>query len=136
MNLTYGRYIDDANVSSRWWISKQDRQRAVELIHAMLSRKGFKTNREKQVLSTRASQMTVHGLNVSTNHPTIPRTERRHIRAAVHEFETTTTNEHNIEERKRALASALGRVTRLKQFHPTEGQALMLRLERAAEAFD
>lgn len=134
MKLTYGRYIDDANVSSRGWITKQDRQRAIELIHSMLKRKGFKTNREKQVLSTRASKMTVHGLNVSTDHPTIPRGERRQIRAAVHEFETAINTEHDIEERKKALASVVGRVTRLKQFHPTEGQALISRLERAAEA--
>jgi hypothetical protein len=134
MRFEYGRFIDDVNVSSRRRTTKLERQLAIELIQSMLRRKGFKPNREKQVLATRGSQMRVHGLNVTTDRPTIPRKERRAIRAAVHDLETTLAIKREAKELEQALRSAVGRVTRLRQFHPAEGQVLMHRIERAVEA--
>jgi hypothetical protein len=85
--IRYTRYIDDINVSCRRSLPTRERTAIVHSIYLMLRSYGYTPKRSKQSISSTGHSMTMHGLNIETGSPLLPRIERGRIRAAVFEFE-------------------------------------------------
>ncbi len=118
----YTRYVDDVTVSSTRFTSMQELSPIFEDVFGMFRGKGVKPNRKKTSISTSGHSMLVHNLNINADVPTIPRTERSRIRAAVRECQMSYPEHKHSEKYKKLWMSTLGRVSYLSQFHATEAQ--------------
>lgn len=128
LNLTYSRFIDDITVSSGVVLPKATVELAVGRVRALVEREGFKVNRAKQSIAGRGTHHTVHRLNVSGSHATLPLDERKNIRASVRQLEMRAAGGHDMENFYPDWQRTMGRVGRLQALHPAPGRKLKLRL--------
>ena len=66
--------------------------------------------------------MRVHNLNVASGEPTLPKTERAKIRAAVRELELISQSASSWDDIKDNYEQTKGRVNLMKRLHPYEAQ--------------
>lgn len=115
-NLRYSRYIDDIAISCVDRIKVADVNLAIGQVQSML-RASMNLKDTKTSVSHAPNALTVHNVNVNRE-PTVPKRERREIRARVHRIKQNI-RAHGIDD---ALSDQLerlrGTLAWLKQFHP------------------
>lgn len=124
--MRYSRYVDDICVSSSSGIDPSAKRSIVATIYSMLARHGYSAKRRKHKIQTSGSRITATKLGVNRE-PSLSQTQRGEIRASVRRLEMTYMMEKYVEARA-LLAKVSGRVGMLARFHPTEAQALRLRI--------
>jgi hypothetical protein len=72
--------------------------------------------------------MVVHGLNINSGKPTMPKEERYKIRTAVKELESIVESATPKDEIQKIFNSVSGRVNLLKRLHPQEAQKYIARI--------
>lgn len=127
--LTYTRYVDDVNVSANHDISNQEKSEIISSIISLFNSVGAKPNRKKHKIMNKGSSQIINKMNVTAKRPTINKSERNNIRAAVHECELKFDKSKNLLEYKELFESTLGRVMYMKRLHPQEADKLLKRLE-------
>jgi hypothetical protein len=125
----YTRYVDDITISSTSYVAHRDIASVTSAIIGMLTKEGFKAKREKRSIQTARGPMRVHHVNVHER-ATLPREERKRIRAVVHRLATRARVEPN-DVHDREFAVAYGHVATLAQFHPVEAARLRDQLRSA-----
>jgi hypothetical protein len=123
----YGRFVDDILVSSPQTVSPEDLQRAVSQVRGLLEQEGFRPNRRKQEIKSRGQRRTAHNLNVDGPRATVPKAERKNIRAAVVQLERRALAGSEAAFDK-DLRRTVGRVSCLHALHPQQAATLKLRL--------
>jgi len=84
MGYLYSRYVDDITVSFPTRIGKAELQNVTTKIYGMFNAHGLQPNRDKdesgllkkRVVRSKSKHMVVHGLNVNSGRPTLPKKER------------------------------------------------------------
>ena len=125
--VTYSRYVDDMTLSSRRFITADEKTSVISTLYGMLASKGYKAKRQKHKLQTSKDQMFVTKLLVN-DRPALVRKERAAIRAAVFQLEKQLCSADSSLLAKKDYRSLLGRVSKLVRFHPKQGQELMQRM--------
>ena len=118
----YSRYVDDITVSFATRIEKKELQNITTKIYRMFINSGLKPNRKKRAVQTKNKRMRVHNLNVTSGKPTLPKSERAKIRAAVRELELISQSASSWGEIKDIYEQTNGRVNLMKRLHPDEAQ--------------
>lgn len=128
--LTYSRFVDDIHVSSKHYVDSEQIARVVADIYRMLRRKQVSPKRAKHKIYTNGNVMQVHRVNVNARYPTMPRTRRSSIRAAVRHCENMAKDSRSSMEYQGLYHSTMGLVGTFCQLHPRVGVALKQRLRR------
>lgn len=127
IGITYSRYVDDITVSSKLFLTKNEKSYIINQLHKMLVRNNYALNRSKHNISSSNKRMTTTGLNVN-NKPSVNKNNRRKIRTSVHKIEKAIENAENISFEKGVYPQTMGRVLYLERFHPNEAASLKRRL--------
>lgn len=125
--ITYSRYVDDITISSKTPLTKEQLTKSIATIYGMMKSCGFKAKRGKQEICRANRRMHATKLLVNRR-PALPTKERQAIRSAVFQLEQRWLSVRGSPEGVSELNSVSGRVGRLTQLHPTEGEALKTRI--------
>ena len=128
MGVTYSRYVDDMGLSSRRYITADEKTSVISTVYGMLASKGYKAKRQKHELQTSKDQMFVTKLLVN-DRPALVRNERSAIRAAVFQLEKQVCCNDSRLLAKKEYNRILGRVSKLARFHKKQGEELMIRMQ-------
>ena len=129
--ITYSRYVDDVTLSSRKKLPKDEIEWAIAQVYGMFFRKGLRPNRKKEGISFAGGPLRVHGVNVNSDHPTIPQEIRRDIRQAAHELASELLSVGLDEPQRVHLRHVLGRVAWMNLFHADASTKLRRKLDEA-----
>lgn len=129
MGLTYSRFVDDVTLSARTPIPKHVKTKVRSMVYGMLASKGCRPKRSKSSIFRKGQQLMVTGLVTNSKIPAIGKTERRRIRAAVHNLEKVVQIDGLTPQNEKAWRQAKGRVARLVRLKHPEGEKLMSRLD-------
>lgn len=127
IGFRYTRFVDDIVISSKLVVSDKQKSAAISLVYGMLYRNGFRPKRQKHESFHDGQRMMVTKL-VANKKPSLPAEERSKIRSAVHSLELMAASSDTQNEARKALPSIAGRVSKLKRFHPADGDALARRV--------
>ena len=116
--IAYSRFMDDISVSTQYKLNKSHKTFIVSSIYKMLFSQGFVPKRNKHEILSASNRMTVTGLNVNSDKPSLSKAEKNKIKAAVHECEILSKNDRSSDAYKNNWNSVSGRVGKLKRFHP------------------
>ena len=141
---SYSRYVDDITVSFATRVSKVELQDVTTNIYGMFNTCGLQPNRDKdedgflkkRVVRSKSKPMVVHGLNINSGKPTLPKKERYKIRAAVKELELLSYSPASLDEIKKSFDSVTGRVNIMKRLHPNEAQKYVGKLNEIKKTID
>lgn len=122
--ITYSRFVDDIAISSKSFLEANQKTEVISKIYGMMVKKGYRPKREKHVITTARSRMTVTKLSVNGK-PGLSKKERSKIRASVHKQEIALQNEQSHNNIATSLPKVAGKVAMLGRFH--EGQAILLK---------
>lgn len=122
--LVYSRYVDDIAVSSKTFLSNQEKSEVMRKIYGMLLKHGYQPKRAKHEISTSGARMEVTKLSVNAK-PGLGKAVYTKTRAAVHDIELRMANGEVLSFERGPYAQAMGRVLHLERFHP--GKALPLK---------
>lgn len=126
--ITYTRYVDDINVSSKKRLSRDQQKEIIGNIYGMLFHFGYRPKRSKHEILTAGQRMRTTKL-VNNKRSALPNEVRQNTRAAVFALEKKI----NVGERGREISAELARVVsrvgRLGSFHPSEATRLKARLK-------
>ncbi len=125
---SYSRFMDDITVSSKQRISKKSKTFIVNEIYRMLFNKGYSPRRDKHEIVSSNARMSVTGLTVNANDPSLSKIEKNNARAIVHKCECHAKKDRISEEYKTLWSSATGKIGTLTRFHPGKGASLRKRL--------
>jgi retron-type reverse transcriptase len=128
IGVTYSRYVDDMGLSSRRFLTPDEKTSVISTVYGMLASKGYKAKRQKHELQTSKGRMFVTKLLVN-DRPALVRKERSAIRAAVFQLEEQKCSEDSRLLTKKEYNRSLGRVSKLSRFHKTQGEELMQRMQ-------
>lgn len=136
-DYAYSRYVDDINVSFATRVDRMELQNVTTKIYGMFIACGLRPNRDKdkngrlkkRVVRAKNKPMVVHGLNINSGRPTLPKDERFKIRAAVKEFEFFAQSVTSWDEIKKAYNEVNGRVNLMKRLHPKEAQKYVIKIQ-------
>jgi hypothetical protein len=131
MGLRYSRYVDDVYVSAKRLVTSEEKTFVVAQLHRLFVLDGLKIKRKKHELNSSATAMRVHRVSINAGRPSLAKDERNAIRAGVRELESSWSG-LDANDRSKALARMLGRVTRLKDLHPTTYKKLIGRVRELA----
>ncbi|MEX8510377.1 MAG: reverse transcriptase family protein [Leptothrix ochracea] len=126
--LRYSRYVDDITISSTVKLESADKKWAISQVIAMMGSRGFRAARDKHSIQSAKSRISVMNLNVNQQ-VGLSRKERANIRAGVHQLEQRFGQGETGLAFQRDLDKARGRIGRMARFHPSEAEALRLRLQ-------
>lgn len=140
----YTRFVDDISVSFKSRISKDELQLITTKIYGMFTACGLKPNRDKdengllkkRSVRSKSKPMIVHGLNINSGKPTIPKEERYRIRAAVKELESLVSSDISRNEILEKFNSLNGRVNLMKRLHSKEAQQYIQRIVEVKRKLD
>lgn len=114
-SVSFTRYIDDVGLSGC------DPARFIGYIANRFSGCGLSIHRGRKLkIQPRSRPQRITGLNVNSGRPTVPRTYRDNVRAAIQEWASITASEG----REKAARRIEGRIAYIRQFQP--GPALRL----------
>lgn len=128
IGVTYSRYVDDMGLSSRRFITADEKTSIISTVYGMLASKGYKAKRQKHELLTSKGRMFVTKLLVN-GRPALVRKERSAIRAAVFQLEEQMCSEDPRLLAMKEYNRTHGRVTKLVRFHKKQGEELMQRMK-------
>lgn len=126
--ITYSRYVDDISISAERHLTPKEKTEIIRLVYGMLFKKGIKPNRKKHSVANSAKKMVVHGLNVNSKKPTLPKDERQKIRAAVHQCKIQFSINGESQEYVKLHERIVGRVQRLNRLQPSIAQPMLKQL--------
>lgn len=107
-------------------IGTEEKTWAIAQVYAMLGSHGFKPARQKHAIFNGSASRTIMRVNVN-EHVTITPSERRQVRAMVHQTEQRVRSGENTPEVRQLLSSAIGKIGRIQRLHP--GYAAKLRFQ-------
>lgn len=125
--LVYSRYVDDIAVSSKTFLSNQEKSEVVRQIYGMLLKHGYQPKRTKHEISTSGTRMEVTKLSVNAK-PGLGKAVYSKTRAAVHDIERRIANGEVLSFERGPYAQVMGRVLHLERFHPGKAAPLKKRL--------
>lgn len=126
----YTRFVDDITVSCTRNISKEEQSYIISKIFGMLKSINSNPNKAKHKIMSNGVRQQLHKVNLNTETPTLPKTERARIKAAVFQCEQAYENNANSTEYNSLFNRAMGRVNTLSRMHPKMGQELRERLQK------
>lgn len=130
--VTYSRFIDDITWSSRREMTADDLAMAVRLTYGMFLGYGLRPKRSKEEIYAAGRRMQVHSLVVNQT-AALPKEERASIRAAAYQLIQRIQMGEDGLEWSTHYRSVLGRLHKLRRFHPRVGEALLGRVKEALE---
>lgn len=130
--LIYSRYVDDIAVSSRAFLTNQEKSEVVRKIYGMLLKHAYQPKRAKHEISTSGTRMEVTKLSVNAK-PGLGKDVYSKTRAAVHDIEQRIANGEVLSFERGPYAQAMGRVLHLERFHPGKAAPLKKRLRALKE---
>jgi retron-type reverse transcriptase len=119
--ITYTRYADDLTFSGG------DPGKVLPYVEEWLARFGYALDRKKTNFFRRGRRQVVTGLVVNDK-VSIPRSMRRKLRAAVHNFNAKGTEVIHWHGKPMSLAELTGRIAFLNSIDTQKGQALLAKL--------
>ncbi len=122
--FTYSRYVDDITISSNEEVCDTQLTWAIGQVIGMLASCGYQSRRSKQKIVRSKAPIVLMGLVANARKATLPKSERREICAATHRATLAIAAGTPPEN----LRSTLGRVYKLRRFHPTEANHLLAQL--------
>jgi len=134
--LTYSRYVDDIAVSSKKFLTDEEKSEVVRQVYGMLLKHGYRPKRIKHEITTSAKRMAVTKLAVNSK-PGLDRTTRSKVRAIVRAVERRAALGEDLLFDQGPYAKAMGQVLHLARFHPGDAAPLkrrLLALKNAPEA--
>lgn len=120
--IVFSRYVDDIAISSKTYLTNEDKTIIIAKVYGMLKHHGYSAKRRKHEIATSGSRMTITKLTVNRDNPSLTKKEKASIRAVVHQLENKTTFT------KTDINKATGLVGKLSRFHPAAGQKLLSRV--------
>lgn len=127
---TYTRYVDDIAISSNNNMSKTEITSVIKRVYQMLRTINVKPNRKKHAVMTSGNRQHVHGVNLNSGKPTMPKEERAKIKSAVYECENYHKHSSSTAEYNKLFSKVMGRVNNMKRMHLDEGLKLRERLSK------
>jgi len=127
--FTYTRYVDDITVSSKTFTTSKDNYDITTSTYRMFFKCGVRPNRAKRKVTTNSKVMQVHKVNINSKNPTLPKKERKLIKALVWHCEQRAATERETEDYRKFFDSVSGKVGKLKRLHPKLGSNLQERLQ-------
>ena len=125
--LVYSRYVDDIAISSKSYLTSENKSDIVRHVYGMLLKHGYRAKRIKHDITTSAERMTVTKLAINTK-PGLLREDRSKIRAIVQALERRAELGETLLFDKGPYAQAMGKVRHLQRFHPGDAAPLLERL--------
>ncbi len=125
--LVYSRYVDDIAVSSKTFLSNQEKSEVMRKIYGMLLKHGYQPKRAKHEISTSGTRMEVTKLSINAK-PGLGKAVYGKTRAAVHDIEQRIALGEVLSFERGPYAQAMGRVLHLERFHPGKAAPLKKRL--------
>ena len=125
--LIYSRYVDDIAVSSKAFLTNQEKSEVMRQIYGMLLKLGYQPKRAKHEISTSGARMEVTKLSVNAK-PGLGKAVYSRTRAAVRDIELRISNGEILSFERGPYAQAMGRVLHLERFHPGKAAPLKKRL--------
>ncbi|MFT0546064.1 reverse transcriptase family protein [Allopusillimonas ginsengisoli] len=125
--LVYSRYVDDIAVSSKAFLTNEEKSEIVRQVYGMLLKHGYLAKRAKHEIATSATRMAVTKLAVNTK-PGLDKSTRSRIRAVVHAIERRIALGETLSFDRGPYAQAMGQVLHLARFHPGDAAPLKKRL--------
>lgn len=125
--LVYSRYVDDIAVSSKAFLTDQEKSEVVRQIYGMLLKHGYRPKRAKHEISTSSTRMEVTKLSINAK-PGLGKAVYSKTRAAVHDIEQRIASGEVLSFERGPYAQAMGRVLHLERFHPGKAAPLKKRL--------
>jgi len=123
LGVTYSRYVDDLAISSKRFITANEKTSLVSTVYGMFASRGYKPKRRKHELRTNKGQMFVTKLLINER-PALTKKERSAIRAAVFQLERQVRDGSTGTTVKKDYQRTLGRVSKLARFHQKHGEEL------------
>jgi Reverse transcriptase (RNA-dependent DNA polymerase) len=120
--IVYSRFVDDIAISSKTYLTNEDKTIIIAKVYGMLKRHGYKAKRRKHEIATSGSRMAITKLTVNSRNPSLSKKEKASIRAVVNQLENKATLT------KTDINKATGLVGKLSRLHPAEGQKLLSRV--------
>jgi len=130
LGFRYSRFVDDINASSDIYVPNRGKKELITLIYSMLFSSGYSPKRAKHKLATQEVPMKSLNLNVNGDIPSLPKSKRSEIRAAVHKCECTHPGTRNSRAYRKQWNRASGKVAWMSNFHQKKGGDLRERLKR------
>ncbi|WP_169735886.1 reverse transcriptase family protein [Thiothrix lacustris] len=127
--MSYSRLVDDITISCDYKPSKKLLASMISDVYGMLLSKDVKPNRGKHKIMTQGEKQRIHNLNVDKGRPSLPKSKRADIRAAVFQCEEMAKYGRKTEEYNKLFNSTVGRVATMKRLHPTQATILRNRLD-------
>lgn len=128
--IIYTRYIDDISLSSVDVVSNRRATDAIRSVIGMMSRWGFRPKREKHQISSSGRRMSVHGLVINRQSPTVPQEIRSSLRREVFKLEELSETARSSEDFSARYKSLSGKLSNFGRLHPREAAILRERLRR------
>lgn len=127
---TYTRFVDDITISSDKNISKSEIANVIQRVYQMLQTINVQPNIKKHAVMLSGNRQKVHGINLNSGRPTMPKPERDRIKSAVYECENYHKHSSATLEYSQLFNQTMGRVNNMKRMHPDEGLKLRERLSK------
>lgn len=127
--MSYSRLVDDITISCDYRPSKKILGSVISDVYGMLLSKDVKPNRGKHKIMSQGGEQKIHNLNVGKGIPTLPKSKRADIRAAVFQCEERAKYGRKTEEYSKLFNSTIGRVATMKRLHPLQAIKLKNRLD-------
>ena len=125
--LTYSRFIDDTNVSSKSRVSPSEVRKIKSEIYSMFRKKGLERNAKKSKIMTKNKAMIVNGLPINSGKPTISKKKRAEIRSLIHNLENQMVDDGFLS--RNAYESILGKVSNCQRLHKDQMKPYVQKLE-------
>ncbi len=125
--LSYTRFIDDINCSSKTRLSRGELTDVVRRIHGMVGKYGLRLKRAKHRVYLDGSRMVTTNLVVNRR-ISLPHEERSAIRGEVKRLEILAPIQNGTLPYDKQYRSLSGKIGKLKRFHPREAAELRDRL--------
>jgi hypothetical protein len=123
-NLRYSRFVDDITISSERFLKNEELTGILDAIICMFRQHGLHRNRNKNRIQSSNKPIEIHGIQVNSSRPTMPKKTRRKIRALVNRVEQISPEKMEYQQ----LQQVAGKVGLVARLHDREGTKLKQRL--------
>jgi hypothetical protein len=133
--IIYSRYIDDVTLSAKRDLNQNDKANAVAQVYQMFYKKRVLPNRKKEKVMYSHAPIQVHGINVNSKEPTIPKPIRKNIEAGVYNLSRDIMHYEFTNEIIGRWKSLSGSIAWMKMFHPEQSERLKKQLTTAVVSY-
>jgi hypothetical protein len=126
-DFAYGRYVDDVVVSTNSRKTKAEKSAAIQRIKAMMVNEGVVAKGRKTKVMNASKPQVVHNLNVNASKPSMPKPERKNLRAEVDQLNKLVKT-LSPEERLKRVRSIKGKLYNMRRTNPNAASKLLKQL--------